>query len=120
MKSEKKWMSLMKKRSLSLSSFVIIFFFISTPFSNSLDLGNMKFVSGNAHIIDGDTIKINGKKIRLFGIDAPELKQKCGWWDCGKEAKWWLELLVQNKIITCFYKKKDNLKQSRRHKYIRW
>jgi len=100
----------MKKQSLILSSIVLIFF-ISTSFSNSLDLGNMKFVSGNAHIIDGDTIKINGKKIRLFGIDAPELKQKCGWWDCGKEAKWWLELLVQNKIITCFYKKKDKYRR---------
>ena len=28
-------------------------------------------------IIDGDTIIINEKKIRLFGIDAPETNQYC-------------------------------------------
>ena len=27
---------------------------------------------GEAKIIDGDTVHINNKKIRLFGIDAPE------------------------------------------------
>ena len=32
---------------------------------------------GFTKIIDGDTININNKKIRLHGIDAPELKQKC-------------------------------------------
>ena len=28
-------------------------------------------------IIDGDTIIINEKKVRLFGIDAPETNQYC-------------------------------------------
>ncbi len=28
-------------------------------------------------IVDGDTIHLNGKKIRFSGIDTPELKQKC-------------------------------------------
>ena len=28
-------------------------------------------------ITDGDTIKINGEKIRFSGIDTPELKQTC-------------------------------------------
>ena len=37
----------------------------------------IKEISGNAQIIDGDTIKINSKKIRLHGIDAPEFKQMC-------------------------------------------
>ena len=29
--------------------------------------------SGYAHVIDGDTIKIRGMKIRLAGINAPEI-----------------------------------------------
>ena len=29
-------------------------------------------------VLDGDTIKINNKKIRFSGIDAPEMKQICG------------------------------------------
>ena len=32
---------------------------------------------GIAEVIDGDTIRIDKKKIRLFGIDAPEKKQLC-------------------------------------------
>ena len=28
-------------------------------------------------IIDGDTIVLNGEKIRFSGIDTPELKQTC-------------------------------------------
>ena len=37
----------------------------------------VKLISGIAKVVDGDTIKIENKKIRLFGIDAPEKKQKC-------------------------------------------
>ena len=28
-------------------------------------------------IVDGDTIHLNGEKIRFTGIDTPELKQTC-------------------------------------------
>ena len=38
---------------------------------------NLNKISGFAKVVDGDTIKINSKKIRLYGIDAPEKKQKC-------------------------------------------
>ena len=31
----------------------------------------------NVRIVDGDTIEINGEKIRFSGIDAPEYKQDC-------------------------------------------
>ncbi len=34
-------------------------------------------ITGKPHIVDGDTIKISGKTIRLQGIDAPEMKQQC-------------------------------------------
>ena len=32
---------------------------------------------GKLKIVDGDTIVINNQKIRLWGIDAPEMKQIC-------------------------------------------
>jgi endonuclease YncB( thermonuclease family) len=39
-------------------------------------------------IVDGDTLHLGDEKIRLFGIDAPEIDQTCGsgagTWDCGK------------------------------------
>ena len=58
----------MKKLSLSLSSFVIILLFIFTYSYGD----NKNTIKGNAIIIDGDTIKINDKKIRFGGIDSPE------------------------------------------------
>ena len=104
-------MSLMKKQSLSLSSLIVIiffflislFFFERTPY----------VISGKAEVVDGDTIKINGTKIRLFGIDAPELKQKCRKksgesYLCGKFSKGMLDFIEsQDVTVRCEYSKKD-------------
>ena len=58
----------MKKLSLILSSVVIIILFsFSFSFSDEKNI-----IKGNAIVVDGDTVKINGKKIRFSGIDAPE------------------------------------------------
>ena len=35
-------------------------------------------ITGVPRIVDGDSIVINGVKIRLHGIDAPERTQTCG------------------------------------------
>ena len=44
---------------------------------NDVKSEEIKEITGYAKIIDGDTIKISSKKIRLHGIDAPEKKQTC-------------------------------------------
>jgi endonuclease YncB( thermonuclease family) len=50
----------------------------------------MADVTGKPRIIDGDTLDVGGKPIRLHGIDAPEAKQTCTaggkTWHCGEEA----------------------------------
>ena len=61
----------MKKLNLSLFSLLIFLLFSIVSHSSE------KIILGNAKVIDGDTIKIDKKKIRLFGIDAPEKKQLC-------------------------------------------
>ena len=58
----------MKKLNLILFSIIILFSLINHSFSKEEE------IFGKAHVIDGDTIKIKSKKIRLFGIDAPEKK----------------------------------------------
>lgn len=63
-------------------------------------------VSGSARVVDGDTLDIGGQRIRLEGIDAPELGQTCtrevaGTWDCGTAAMKALRELVDGKSVTC-------------------
>ena len=48
-------------------------------------------LTGRARVIDGDTIELSGRHVRLEGIDAPEIAQTCGrWligtWPCGTAA----------------------------------
>ena len=60
-------MYLTKKKDISvISIFILVFFFTHTDIK-----------SQNIKITDGDTIKINGEKIRFSGIDTPELNQTC-------------------------------------------
>ena len=52
-------------------------------------------IIGHARVIDGDTLEVRGTRIRLHGIDAPELQQQCRregasaalTYPCGQEAK---------------------------------
>ena len=59
----------MKKQKLILISFFFLLFNINHLLSSDQ---NFLLISGKPKIIDGDTIKINNKKIRFSGIDAPE------------------------------------------------
>ena len=63
------------KKKLIILIIISIIFFILTYVDVRSE--NINKITGFAKVIDGDTIKINSKKIRLYGIDAPEKKQKC-------------------------------------------
>lgn len=54
-------------------------------------------------VIDGDTYIINGRHIRLLGVDCPELKQQYG-----HEAKMHVWGLLKNSEIRVDRIKKDN------------
>ena len=92
---EKKWTSLMKKLSLTLISLVIIILF-SFSFSYS---DEKNITKGKAIVVDGDTVKINGKKIRFSGIDAPESYYR------GKKQT----CIEDNKKVFCGQISKDKL-----------
>jgi len=94
-----------KKVILVISISSLIFFLIFNQVS-----------SQELRVVDGDTIHLNGEKIRFTGIDTPELKQTCikeGVINpCGLTAK---EILV-NKIgdnkVECISEGKDQYKRT--------
>lgn len=60
-----------------------------------------KPISGAAEASDGDTLRIGAVRVRLFGIDAPELGQHCGEWPCGAAAATRLTELAGAGPATC-------------------
>ena len=78
-------------------------FIIATPLPAS---SNTVTFSGPARIIDGDTLEVAGKPIRLHGIDAPESDQTCLnsahiLWSCGRVATESLRHLASIHPIKC-------------------
>jgi endonuclease YncB( thermonuclease family) len=69
-------------------------------------------LQGAAKIFDGDTIEVEGQRIRLHGIDAPETDQKCfdareKSYACGKQAVDALRKLIRGQPVTCTGKIRD-------------
>jgi endonuclease YncB( thermonuclease family) len=62
-------------------------------------------ISGTARAGDGDSLTIGATRIRLFGIDAPELNQTCQRggraWSCGQAAAEQLSTLVAGQKVRC-------------------
>lgn len=67
----------------------------STHADGRTGLPTIKEISGRAHVIDGDTIVIRRTKIRLSGIDAPELDQPYG-----QKAKWAMVDICKGQVVT--------------------
>jgi endonuclease YncB( thermonuclease family) len=68
-------------------------------------------LTGRATVADGDTLTVDGVKIRLFGIDAPELDQTCqtadgARWACGRWARDQLRKAAAGQI-TCSGDERD-------------
>ena len=68
-------------------------------------------VSGRARVIDGDTIEVNGDRIRLHGIDAPESAQTCvaesKRWQCGRHATRVLDDRIAGRAVDCEQRDRD-------------
>ena len=86
-----------------------LFVFLVLIFCNTSFADNLK-------IVDGDTIVLNGEKIRFSGIDTPELKQTCMNGDekvfCGKSAKMLLIKKIGNQTPECISEGKDAYKRT--------
>jgi endonuclease YncB( thermonuclease family) len=66
----------------------------------------------NVTAIDGDSLRADGKEIRLLGIDAPELRQTCRDhhgrnWACGRDARDQLRRMLARGKVRCASTEKD-------------
>ena len=99
-------MYLSKKKVILLISVSVLVFFFTYADIKSQDI----------KITDGDTIKINGEKIRFSGIDTPELKQTCinkgAKNSCGIMAKQILIDKIADNNVICVNEGKDQYKRT--------
>ncbi|MCP5372945.1 MAG: thermonuclease family protein [Hyphomicrobiales bacterium] len=62
-------------------------------------------IVGKPWVVDGDTIEIAGRRIALFGIDAPDTDQTCQLdgreWNCGRDAMFALANLIGHHWVVC-------------------
>lgn len=63
-------------------------------------------LNGRASVADGDTLRLKADRIRLIGLDAPELDQTCldakgSTWPCGRASSDRLRALVAGADVTC-------------------
>ena len=99
-------MYLNKRKTIFLISIFLLVFLLTINDIKSQEL----------NVVDGDTIHLNGEKIRFTGIDTPELKQTCikqGIKDyCGITAKKILIDKIGNKTVECISEGKDQYKRT--------
>ena len=99
-------MFLNKRRAIFLTSILLLVFL--------LIFHNVK--SQELKVVDGDTIHLDGEKIRFTGIDTPELKQTCikdeAKDNCGIKAKQILIDKIGNNTVKCISEGKDQYKRT--------
>lgn len=84
---------------------------VSQP--SNFNPNNYPAVYGEVQVVSGDTLLMRNHYIRLFGIDAPEIKQTCAnargrSYACGREAARWLQGWIQDNEIECHVLKQDS------------
>ena len=70
-----------------------------------LGAGPGETFSGKARAVDGDSLELGGRHVRLIGIDAPERRQTCQMagktTPCGRRAYAKLKILISGKHVKC-------------------
>jgi endonuclease YncB( thermonuclease family) len=88
------------------SVLVVAFFSLLLLIVAKLDQSQEVEISGPFHAIDGDTLAAGDERLRLTGVDAPELDQICedasgAAWACGRDARLLLARLVRPGDTEC-------------------
>lgn len=74
-------------------------------------LGRPERLAGAVRVVDGDTVELGGRRLRLSGLDAPEIGQTCGEaggaYPCGEAARDALRVLVGSGPVACAISGRD-------------
>ncbi len=86
------------------------FFALAVPASSIAvtipETGQPAVIAGAGRVVDGDTLDVGRTRVRLEGIDAPEIAQKCQTasgedWPCGQKAASLLRSLIDQEDLAC-------------------
>lgn len=71
------------------------------PSAKSAETQTETTIAGTASVIDGDTIEIHGRRIRLSGFDTPERGARCGDVNVYQRAALALSDFIGQRTVTC-------------------
>ncbi len=84
---------------------IVVLIALIAPYGEYVDDPALTPLSGLASVLDGDTLIVQGVRVRLAGIDAPEIGQICEKdgrdYDCASESTAYLRGLTQGHWISC-------------------
>lgn len=69
-------------------------------------------ITGKPQVVDGDSLTLDGTLVRIYGMDAPELKQTCvskkgKTQHCGDLARQMLQTIIHTNPVKCLPRGKD-------------
>jgi len=72
----------------------------------AIEVAHAEGLTGQASVVDGDTLEVHGTVIRLWGVDAPESSQLCRADDsiqyrCGAKAANELDVFIAKRPVSC-------------------
>ena len=93
--------------------FLCLLFSVLPHFGHAAQDVPLPTVVGSGSAVEGDVLSVNGQVVRLWGIDAPEVKQTCTTrfnkqYDCFTPSKNMLSSYIGTKQVTCYIRGQDS------------
>lgn len=78
----------------------------ATPASAQVNLTPFEDIAGIPEVESGDILQLDDRRVRLYGVDAPEMGQTCQnrrgvEYDCGMAARNLLDRLIAGREVEC-------------------
>jgi endonuclease YncB( thermonuclease family) len=96
---------MLRSRPVPLIQLAALILLLATGSAAALPLAEAAELRGTPQVLAGDLIQLQGRRLRLAGIDAPELGQRCALkarlYDCGEVARTALLDLTAGTEVRC-------------------